>query len=337
MTQTVDPADRADARPAGPRPTRSAKAARQRRKWFEIIGLTAPAFIVFSMFVLLPIGFAAYYSLFRWNGVGWPDDFRGLYYYFGEFGALRDPIFQSSLRNTGIIIVGSLLVQGPVAIAIALLLNRKFRGRAVFRMLVFVPYVIAEVTVGVVFSQMLQYDGPANVVLQSLGLGPIDWLGNPGLAIWTILIVLTWKYTGFALILFLAGLSNVPDELAEAAAIDGASWWQIQRHITLPLLGPTIRIWVFLSMIGAIQVFDVVWVVSTRAIRDLGAGSTIATYMVDNGYTSHLWGLGNAVAVIMFVISFVVALLTQRFLLRRDIDGALTQKAGALTQKAEVR
>ena len=181
MTQTVDPADRADARPAGPRPARSAKATRQRRKWFEIIGLTAPAFIVFSLFVLLPIGFAAYYSLFRWNGVGWPDDFRGLYYYFGEFGALRDPVFQSSLRNTGIILVGSLLVQGPVAIAIALLLNRKFRGRAVFRMLVFVPYVIAEVTVGVVFSQMLQYDGPANVVLQSLGLGPIDWLGKPNL------------------------------------------------------------------------------------------------------------------------------------------------------------
>lgn len=327
ITQAVDPADRAPARPAGPRPIQTSKQARQRRKWLEISLLSAPALIVFSMFVFVPIGFAAYYSLFRWNGVGWPHEYRGLYYYFGEFGALRDPIFQSSLRNTGIILVGSLLVQGPFALALALLLNRKFRGRALFRLMVFVPYVIAEVTVGVIFSQMLQFGGPINSVLNSLGFGSIDWLGNTHLVIWTILIVLTWKYTGFALILFLAGLSNVPDELSEAAAIDGASWWQIQRHVTLPLLGPTIRIWMFLSMIGAIQVFDVVWVIATRAVRGLGAGSTIATYMVDNGYTSHLWGLGNAVAVILFIISFVVALLSWRFLLRRDGDGALTQKA----------
>ena len=324
VTQAVGPADRAIARPAGPRPMGGAKAARQRRKWFEIIGLTAPAFIVFSTFVLLPIGFAAYYSLFRWNGVGWPHEFRGLYYYFGEYGALRDPIFQASLRNTAILLLGSLVLQGPLALAIALLLNRKFRGRAVFRLLVFVPYVLAEVTVGVIFLQLLQYSGPANSILNSLGFSTIDWLGNTNVVIWTLLLVLTWKYTGFALILFLAGLSNVPDELAEAAEIDGASWWQIQRHITLPLLAPTIRIWAFLSMIGCLQVFDVVWVVASRAVRGLGAGSVIATYMVDNGYTSHLWGLGNAVAVILFIISFVVALLCQRFLLRRDTDGALT-------------
>ena len=324
VTEIVDSADRATAWSAGPLPVEVTKASRQRRKWFEIIGLTAPAFIVFSSFVLLPIGFAAYYSLYRWNGVGWPHEFRGLYYYFGEYGALRDPVFQASLRNTGILLVGSLLLQGPFALAIALLLNRKFRGRAAFRLLVFVPYVLAEVTVGVIFSQILQYGGPANSVLGSLGFGATDWLGNTHIVIWTLLIVLTWKYTGFALILFLAGLSNVPDELSEAAAIDGASWWQIQRHITLPLLGPTIRIWAFLSMIGCLQVFDVVWVIATRAVRGLGAGSVIATYMVDNGYTSHLWGLGNAVAVILFIISFITTLLCQRFLLRRDVDGALT-------------
>ena len=84
----------------------------------------------------------------------------------------------------------------------------------------------------------------------------------PWVALWTLLFVLTWKYVGFAIILFLAGLSNVPDELTEVASIDGASWWQIQRHITIPLLGPTIRIWIFLSMIGSLQVFDVIWVVA---------------------------------------------------------------------------
>src|SRR4029450_3327412 len=147
----------------------------------------------------------------------------------------------------------------------------------------------------VIFLQMLQYSGPVNSILNSLGFSTIDWLGNTHVVIWTLLIVLTWKYTGFALILFLAGLSNVPDELAEAAAIDAASWWQIQRHITLPLLGPTIRIWAFLSMIGCLQVFDVVWVIATRAVRGLGAGSVIATYLVDNGEHTHPVGLGSAV------------------------------------------
>jgi raffinose/stachyose/melibiose transport system permease protein len=137
-----------------------------------------------------------------------------------------------------------------------------------------------------------------------------------------MLVILTWKYTGFALILFLAGLSNVPSELTEAAAIDGASWWRIQWHITLPLLAPTIRIWMFLSMIGSLQVFDVIWVTVLPAVRSLGAGSSMATYMVDHGFDERQWGYGNAVAVILFTISFVAALLFQRFLLRRDNDAA---------------
>ena len=145
--------------------------------------------------------------------------------------------------------------------------------------------------------------------------------------IWTLLFILTWKYVGFAIILFLAGLSNVPDELTEAAAIDGASWWQIQRHVTIPLLGPTIRIWMFLSMIGSLQVFDVIWVI-VRARRSgrSAPSNTMATYMVDNGFFARLWGYGNAVAVILFVISFVAALLFQRFVLRRDIEGAHDRK-----------
>jgi raffinose/stachyose/melibiose transport system permease protein len=149
-------------------------------------------------------------------------------------------------------------------------------------------------------------------------------LANLNIVIWTMLVILTWKYTGFALILFLAGLSNVPTELTEAAALDGASWWQIQRRVTIPLLAPTIRIWMFLSMIGSLQVFDVLWVTASPAVRSLGAANSMATYMVDHGFTERQWGYGNAVAVILFVISFIAALLFQRFALRRDIDGALT-------------
>lgn len=319
------PAGGASASPAGHHEAGrvSARRAETRRKWYEIIGLTTPAVVIYVMFVLVPMGFAVYYSLFRWRGVGPPTEFVGLRNYTLAF---QDPIFLDALRNNAIIVFGSLLIQGPVALGIALLLNRRFRGRSVFRLLVFVPYVLAEVTVGIMWKLLLTGDGTVDALLRSLGLGGLvrPWLADLDLVIWTLLAVLTWKYVGFAIILLLAGLSNVPDELTEAAAIDGASWWQIQRHVTIPLLGPTIRIWMFLSMIGSLQIFDMIWVTSVPAVRSLGASATMATYMVDNGFFARLWGYGNAVAVILFAISFVAALLFQRFLLRRDIEGAIT-------------
>jgi raffinose/stachyose/melibiose transport system permease protein len=324
--RSVSLAGRAHARPVRPAPSGVSRAARTRRKWYEIIGLTGPALVVFTIFVLSPIVFAFYYSLYKWGGYGWPTDFRGLDNYFGEYGAFRDPIFRDALRNNAIILVGSLAVQGPLALGIALLLNRRFRGRSLFRLLVFVPYVLSQVTIGIMWQLILLRAGSANVILTDIGLGSLTtgWLANLHVVIWTMLFILTWTYTGFAIILFLAGLANIPDELMEAAAIDGASWWQTQRHVTIPMLGSTIRIWMFLSMIGSLQVFDVLWVASTPAVRSLGASNSMATYMVDHGFNQREWGYGNAVAVIMFVISFVAALLFQRFVLRRDVDGALT-------------
>jgi raffinose/stachyose/melibiose transport system permease protein len=188
--------------------------------------------------------------------------------------------------------------------------------------------VLAEVMVGIMWQLLLQPNSAVDAFLTKLGLGSLitGWLGNLDVVIWTMLFILTWKYTGFALILFLAGLANIPDELTEAAAIDGATWWQTQRHVTIPLLGSTIRIWMFLSMIGSLQVFDVIWVASTPAVRSLGASNSMATYMVDHGFNSREWGYGNAVAVILFVISFLAAVLFQRFVLRRDIEGAQTRR-----------
>jgi raffinose/stachyose/melibiose transport system permease protein len=324
---TVSLADRAPAQPARLRAAGRSRAARTRRKWCEIIALSGPAVIVFTVFVLAPMGFAVYYSLYRWSGYGWPSDFRGLDNYIGPYGAFRDTIFLDALRNNAIVLVGSLVVQGPLALGMALLLNRRFPGRAVFRLLAFVPYVIAPVTVGIMWQLILVRGGTADALLANLGLGHLitGWLANTHVVIWTMLFILTWQYTGFALILFLAGLSNIPEELTEAAAIDGATWWQTQRRITIPLLGSTIRIWMFLSMIGSLQVFDVIWVASTPAVRSLGASNTMATYMVDHGFTEREWGYGNAVAVILFVISFIAALLFQRFVLRRDIEGAQTR------------
>ena len=224
----------------------------------------------------------------------------------------------------------SLVLQGPVSIAFALLLNQNIRGRSLIRVLIFVPYVISEVIVGTGWGLMLQYTGALNDLLGKIGLGGLatDWIANPDIAIWTLMVIISWKYIGFAVILMLAGMQGIPDELYEAASIDGASFWQIQRWITLPLLGPTIRVWAFLSIIGSLQLFDLVYIIWGQYVASTAGTSTMATYMVREGRLAGNYGYGSAVAVVIFLISLVIALAYQRFVLRRDTEGALTEKPG---------
>jgi raffinose/stachyose/melibiose transport system permease protein len=293
-------------------------------RW-EIAVLAGPAVIFFVGFVIFPVIMAAYYGFFNWHGYGPATDFIGLKNY---VTILTDPDFQQALSHNGIILVSSLVIQGPVALLLALLLNRKMRGQSLIRVLIFVPYVIAEVVVGTGFSLMLATNGALNGLLDDLGLSNLtrDWLSDPSIAIWTLIAILTWKYVGFAVILFLAGLQGIPDELHEAAAIDGATYWQIQWRITIPLLGPTLRIWAFLSIIGALQLFDLVYIIWGQYISSVAGTSTMATYMVSNGRNAGNFGYGNAVAVVIFIISMIVALIYQRFVLRRDTAGALTER-----------
>lgn len=291
----------------------------------EVLLMVGPAVVFFVGFVIFPVIMAAYYGFFRWSGFGPAVDFVGLRNYFVIFS---DPNFQAALGHNVFIVVMSLVMQGPVAILLALLLNRKMRGQSVIRVLIFVPYVIAEVVVGTGFSLLLATRGALNDFLENAGLGFLasDWLSDPAIAIWTLMAILTWKYVGFAVILFLAGLQSVPEELYEAAAIDGASYWQIQRRITLPLLGPTIRIWAFLSIIGALQLFDLVYIIWGQYVASVAGTNTMAIYMVATGRNAGNFGYGNAVAVVIFLISLVVALVYQRYVLRRDTAGAITER-----------
>lgn len=291
----------------------------------EIALLTGPAIIVFLAFVIVPVVMAAYYGFFKWKGYGAPTDFVGFQNY---VTILRDSTFHDALRHNAFIVVMSLVLQGPAAVVLALLLNRKIRGRSLIRVLIFVPYVISEVIVGTGWSLMLQTTGAVNDFLAKIGLESwaVDWLADPDIAIWSLMMIITWKYLGFAVILFLAGLQSIPEELHEAAAIDGASYWQAQRSITLPLLAPTVRIWAFLSIIGSLQLFDLVYIIWGQYVASTAGTSTMATYMVVNGRNAGNYGFGNAVAVVLFLISLVIALTYQRFVLRRDTEGALTER-----------
>ncbi|MBX3090144.1 MAG: sugar ABC transporter permease [Cryobacterium sp.] len=288
----------------------------------EIALFAGPALVVFVTFVILPVVLAAVYSFYNWNGMGPLERFIGLDNY---TRALSDPNFLHAIGNNFFILGASILIQGPLAIGIALLLSRKMRSRAIFRAMIFVPYVLAEVIAGLAWKLLLSPRGGVNALLQAVGLGDLaqPWLANPDIALWVMFWILTWKYLGLAILLMLAGLQGVPDELREAAAIDGAGWWKTQWHITIPLLGPTIRIWVFLSMIGSLQLFDMVWV--TTKGGPVGTTNMMAVYMLQNGQGAP--GYGSAIAVILFLISLLVALGYQRFIMRRDMAGAITEGA----------
>ncbi|HZC73528.1 MAG TPA: sugar ABC transporter permease [Jatrophihabitans sp.] len=308
-------------RPGGRGTTRSAG----RRRWatrLELALLLGPALVLFLGFVLAPIVVAAYYSLYDWSGFGPLTDYIGLHNY---HQALSDPVFQHAIFHNLIIAGLSLVLQLPLSIALAILLNRRMHGRTFLRLVVFAPYVVSEATTAVIWLLMLQPDGFVDRAFKAVGLGNLVqlWLADTGLVLYTLFVVITWKYIGFGVILLLAGLQGIPHDLTEAATIDGAGAWQRVRFVTLPLLGPTIRIWIFLSMIGSLQLFDLVWIMTTGGPAN--ASTTMATYLVDRGVNRYEWGYGSACSVILFIICFVFALLYQRFALRRDTEGAMTR------------
>lgn len=294
---------------------------RNLRAW-GVAGLfMLPALTLYALFVLFPIVQAARFSLFDWNGLEALDQFVGLANFERVLG---DPVFLGALSHNAFIVVLSLAVQIPFALGLALMLNRQFRGRAVLRLIFFAPYVLAEVITAIIWSLLLQPDGLAEHLLSSVGLGDAyhPWLADPDTVLIALFFIITWKYFGFHMILLLTGLQGIPRVLEEAAAIDGASRWQGLRYVTLPLLGPTIRVSVFLSIVGSLQLFDLVWV-TTRG-GPVNASNTMAVYMFDRGFVRFQFGYGSAVAVVLFLLCFVLALAYQRWVLRRDTEGATT-------------
>jgi raffinose/stachyose/melibiose transport system permease protein len=315
-TATSERAGRAQARPA-----RRPGAMRRR---LELTLLLAPALVLFIGMVLVPVGAAVYYGFFKWSGFAAREWF-GLGNYKRAFA---DSVFLHAIGHNVIIAILSLVLQLPLSIALAMLLNRRIRGRTLLRLVVFAPYVLSEAITAVVWSLILQPDGLVDQVFKAVGLRGLihEWLANENIVLYTLFVVITWKYIGFGIVLLLAGLQGVPTELREAAAIDGASSWQLTRRIILPLLGPTIRIWIFLSMIGSLQLFDIPWIMTDGG--PAGASTTMATYLVDRGFRRYEFGFGSALAVILFLACFLFAILYQRFALRRDTEGAMTRAVG---------
>jgi raffinose/stachyose/melibiose transport system permease protein len=289
--------------------------------WPMVIGFLLPALLLYGIFVLYPITQSIRYSGYDWNGLTPLTDWVGLDNFKAAFA---DPLFIEAVKHNFIIIGLSLALQIPFAISLAVLLSRRLKGRGLFRTMYFAPFILSEVVTGVVWRQIFRPAGLFDVMLTSAGAGDLtrEWLADPNIALYSLFFVISWKYFGFHMVLIMAGLQTIPTELEEAASIDGASWWQGFRFVTLPLLGPTIRVSIFLSIIGALQLFDLVWV--TTKGGPVNSTATMATYLVDWGFRRTQFGYASAVSVIIFGLSLVIALLYQRFVLRRDLEGALT-------------
>jgi raffinose/stachyose/melibiose transport system permease protein len=312
---------RGSAEPASPARRGPARGAQR-----SLLLFVLPALTLFVCLVLLPMLLGVYTSLFKWNGLGgMPSNFVGLDNF---LRLLQDDVFIGDLKRGLVLVLLSLTVQLPIALSLALLLNQPLRFRGLYRLIFFAPYVLSEVITGILFTMVLSpRGGLVNRLFELVGVEGQTWLSQPDRVLLVLFFVTSWKYFGFHMILYLAGRQEIPVELTEAAMMEGADRWQIFRHITLPLLGPTIRISVFLSIIGAIQLFDIVWVLTGGG--PIHASETMAVTMFQNGFRRYEVGYASAISVAMFGMSLVFALLYQRFVLRRDIEGAVT-KAGAL-------
>ncbi len=282
-----------------------------------IVLFLAPAVLLFLVFVVYPIVRSVYFSLFNWNGFGPAVDFVGLENY---RRILSDTIFHKAVRNGFVIVIMSLVIQLPLALALALMVGRELRGRAIFRLIFFLPYVFSEVITAIMWLGMFNPDpdrGYLNALLVNVfGLKPVAWLGNPSIVMAAIFIVLTWKYFGLYMLLFMAGLQNIPTEVEEAARIDGANNRQLLGRITLPLLSSTMLTCAYLSILGSLQQFVLVWVMTKGG--PVNASEVMATYMYRFGFVRFWLGYGSAVALVMFLICLVFSVIYMRMSRRPD-------------------
>lgn len=300
------------------------KTHRMRRRLGNVLSIflfLLPSVVLFVVFVLVPVVIAARYSLYNWNGLGDLTNYIGLKNY---QNLLKDPIFIQAIKDNVLIAVLSVALQLPLAIVMALLVNRKLPGRTFFRTVFFLPYVLAPVVVGLTW---LFIYNPINGLIAGLmhqfapGAVPPDFLGHPNSVMYALFIAITWEFFGFYVILYLAGLQNIPEDVIEAARVDGATSWQVTRHITLPLLGSTIRLSILLSVLGSMQIFDTIWVMTQGGPAGTNASQVMSVFQYHFGVQEARYGFGSAVGVIMCGICFVFALIYQWFIMRRDISG----------------
>ncbi|GAB2985524.1 carbohydrate ABC transporter permease [Actinotalea caeni] len=275
-----------------------------RLKW---IAFLAPALIVYGVFLVYPVVQSAMLSFSSWAGPGRPALPVG----FGNFAELfQDPVFWLSMRNTAALLFVSVFLQLPLGLGLALIVTSARRGRRIWRGIYFLPTLMSTVAVAILWRFIYSPSyGILNGFLRAIGLESLTqgWLGQPSTALWAVIGANVWQWAPFYMIIYIAAILGLDQELYEAASIDGATRGQQFRFVTLPLLVPVLVTTSILSLAGAIKAFDLVYIMT-------GGGPThstelLATYMFLQGFTNYRLGYASAIAMVIFTITLVLTVI----------------------------
>jgi raffinose/stachyose/melibiose transport system permease protein len=292
----------------------------RRRQFAERNSLVAlalfipPSLIIFVVFFVLPMIDAGSFSFFDWSGYGPMTDFVGLKNY---QSVLDHRNFFTSVRNSLLAVAVSLAIQLPLALWCALALVEKGWGVNALRLLFFVPYMLAEVAAGLIWRFV--YDGDYGLVPaigNVIGVDPPFILADKAWAIPAIMVVIVWKYFGFHMMIYIAGLQAIPNEVIEAARLDGVTRGQIIRHIKIPMIWSSIVVSVFFAIVGALQLFDVIIPLTNGGPNN--STHTIVTFLYQFGVRRLQYGFGGAVSVILFVMCVGFTIIYRRALFPRE-------------------
>jgi raffinose/stachyose/melibiose transport system permease protein len=265
-----------------------------------------PAVLLYGTFIVYPMVDAIRLSFFDWDGFRTtPKVWVGLDNYRRIFR--DDPVFWTAFRNSVKWLILSLLVPTVMGLGLALLLNRRLRGRNPFRTIFYLPAVLAPIAVAAMWKWI--YDpnfGVLNRVLELVGVDAVGraWLGDPDTALYATFVASVWTVVGLNMVLFLAGLQNIPRELTEAARIDGANTTQVFRHVTLPGLRPAIVIVIVLTIINSLKAFELI--VGTTGGGPAQQTQVLALWSYAQSFSNHDFGAGNAVATVLLALTLVV-------------------------------
>lgn len=286
---------------------RSARPTRRRSGWSWLL-FVLPGLGVFLLFEVWPLIQAVVLSFFRWDGYS-PRVFVGEDNY---TKALSDPTFWASLRHASLYALGTVIGKLGFGLGLALLLHQRLRLRAFYRSVVFAPVLMSFVAVGLLWQLIYSpQQGLFNGLLSVLHLpSDVSWLGDPNLALLSLIIVDVWKWTGYHTILFVAGLTLVSRELTEAATIDGAGAVQRFRYVTVPAIRPIIVVNLIIAVAGALNTFDLVYVMTDGG--PYGVTDLPITYMYRMGFGNSELGYASAIACLMFVLVTGLTLLILR-------------------------
>lgn len=278
----------------------------------------APAFVFFTLFIIVPTLSSVYYSFTSWDGLSPNIPFVGFANYVEIFTSAR---FGNALKNTMLLTVFISILENAMALGIALLVDHVIKAKNLFRAVFYLPVILSGIVSGFIWKIMYNYNfGPINATLSALGLEGLkqDWLGDPALALLSVGVVLIWKGVGYYMVIYLASLQGVPTEVIEASTIDGATALQRFRHITLPLISGAFTINFTLSLINGLKVFDQISVMT-----DGGPGfatETVVYLLYKVGFNEGRQGFGTAVGIVLLFVILILNALQQKVLKSREVQ-----------------